>query len=153
MKKQSNIPDSDNVLRWARASHLMRDNDGNIIGCFPELFKLRPQDKGSVSVNWPEYYVGEDSQLQIKKSISDFRKNFLKGKKIPTQSAFTKLYVKELKKISKANSVSIRVVTEYSDSNKSHAGIRQLPQNNNFFFDDLCELAFNSHISAKNLED
>jgi hypothetical protein len=156
MKKLSEIPDYDNVLRYANKSrHLKIDHNGQIYGCFPALFELLAKDKGCLSVNWVEFFDGKPDE-QIMKCIADFTSGFLKdkNKKLPSSSAFAKLNVGKFKEICKNYNAKIRVVHDKKGyKSKSHSSVTKLPQDNAFLFDDLCRFAFSKIIPMTKLVD
>ncbi len=150
MAKTTNIPDTDNVLRYARKKHLFWDLDSqgkpvSILGCSPELFKLTDKDKNSgLSVNWVEFFEG-NNEHRLKQTIQDFCSNY----NVEKHYRFTQLNVGEFKKTCEEHSAKTRIIhdAELTKSKiKSHSSITQLPQNNDLLFDDLCTLAFKSFI-------
>jgi hypothetical protein len=149
---QKNIPDSDNVLRWAKNAHLVKNHDGKVIGCYHVLFTLRTDQefidrKGKkedfLSVNWLEYFTGTQDE-QLNAAVSEFKSK--RGNKLPKNSYFTQLNVGELKELCLKHSAKVRVVHE--STKDSHSAIRQLPQDKTMLFDDLCTAASKSLIPA-----
>lgn len=138
MTAQTKIDDSHHVLRWIRAKYLYRRNeDKKILGCTHDAFKYTEHDKGSLSVQWLEHFTGS-KQDQTDQSVTAFCANF-KGK--VDESAYSTLNVREVKETCSSHGAKIRVVREATKNNPAHSGIRQLPQNKDELFDDLCELA------------
>lgn len=145
MAKVTNIPDCDNVLRHVRRKHLFweLDSHGNplsIVGCSPEIFKLREKDEGDLSVNWIEFFEGNYEQ-RLKKTIKDFCSNY----SVKVSDRFTQFNVMEFKDICNEYSIKVRIIhdAELKKSKaRSHSSITNLPQDNLLFFDDLCKLAF-----------
>ncbi len=149
---QKNIPDTDNVLRWARNSHLVRNHDGIVVGCHHALFALRTNQefiarKGKkedfLSVNWMEYFNGTEDE-QVNAVVIEFKSK--RAGTLPSNSYFTKLHVAEFKKICLKHSAKVRIVHE--STKDSHSAVRQLPQDKIMLFDDLCTLASKNLISA-----
>ena len=157
MAKITNIPDTDNVLRYAKKTHLAWKPDDKgipvVVGCFPALFELRDnpefnkQNNGpekSLSVNWIEFFTGDEWQ-QLRQTVEDFSS----ARTINRPDAFAKLSVREFKKVCRVHSAKVRIIHDAEKSKiKSHSSINQLPQDNALLFDDLCEMAFNSLIPA-----
>lgn len=138
MAKQSKIDDDHHVLRWIRARYLYRRNgDKKILGCTHDAFKYTTQDKGSLSVQWLEHFAGSKKD-QTDQSVTAFCANF-KGK--VEESAYSTLNVGDIKETCESHGAKIRIVREATKNNPAHSGIRQLPQNKEELFDDLCELA------------
>ncbi|MFH1158737.1 MAG: hypothetical protein V1721_07665 [Pseudomonadota bacterium] len=162
MAKVTNIPEADHVLRHAKKKHLEwgLDSEGKkaILGCFPDVFKLRDdtefirqhgKPEVSLSVNWIEFFSG-DEEKQLQQAVKDF----CSIRPIKQCGAFAKLNVGKLKKVCQEHSAKVRVIHDAERSAiKSHSSITQLPQNNAMLFIDLCELAFDSLIPATKFPD
>jgi hypothetical protein len=153
MAKTTNIPDSDNVLRYAKNKHLKRDNNKQIYGCFHDLFKLRDDDdfikihgksEKNLSVNWLEFFNGNNEQ-RLQKAIQDI----CSKRTVKKNDRFTKLNVGEFKNTCEEYSAKVRIIHDAKLTKskvKSHSSITQLPQDNLLLLDDLCTLAFKSLI-------
>ncbi len=149
MTKQTTIPDSGHVLRCVKNKHLIRDHRNTVIGCYPDLFKLRTDadfiartgsKEQSLSVNWVEHFKGSEEQ-QIAETINDFM-----SARTGKPPRFTKLNVGAFKNVCKSYSAQVRVVHDADKKAKikSHSSIRKLPQDNDILFNDLCDLAYDS---------
>ncbi len=158
MAKIENIPDADNVLRYAKKTHLAWDLSSEenpvITGCFPDLFKLRDNPEFNMkhsgpekylSVNWLEYFSGTEAEI-LQKTVADF----CSVRAIKKFDAFAKLNVGEFKKTCLSRAAKVRIIHDAKESSpiKSHSRITQLPQNNAQLLSDLCELAIQSIIPA-----
>lgn len=157
MAKITNIPDTDNVLRYAKKTHLAWELDLNgnpvkVTGCFPDLFKLRDnpdfnKNHGGpekyLSINWVEFFEG-DEECRLQQTVNDFRSS----RKIKKSDAFAKLNAGEFKSVCMARAAKVRIIHDAKESlrNKSHGRITQLPQDDALLFDDLCEMALNALI-------
>jgi hypothetical protein len=162
MAKISNIPDSDNVLRFAKKKHLIWELDAEgkpveIKGCYHDLFKLRNDEEfikkhggpeKSLSVNWLEFFKGDDA-YNFKQAVADFLGS---SRELKKTEAFAKLNVGEIKSICTSHSAKVRIIHDADNSTiKSHGSVNQLPQDNSFLFDDLCELAMKAIFPAKKI--
>jgi hypothetical protein len=147
--KISNIPDSDDVLRWIKKRLILRGHNEEFLGIDHEVFKLRSdpvfleKHKGvpekSLSINWINYFQGAEIQ-RIKSVIEDYTGG-LESKKISNNAYFSKINVGKLKSICLKHNAKVRVIHHQTKNIKSHGEITQLPQDNSLLFDDLCELA------------
>jgi hypothetical protein len=160
MAKTVNIPDTDNIIRYAKKKHLSwkfdcKGNPVKIIGCFPDLFKLRndPQfnKKNSgpekyLSVNWIEFFPGDEAK-QLRQAIDDFYSVRTVGK----NDTFVKLIVNDVKKVCRSHKAEVRILHEPTRHIKSHGSIRRLPQDNDLLLDDLCEMAFKTLFQQQDL--
>jgi hypothetical protein len=149
MTKQTNIPDSNHVLRCVKNKHLIKDHSNAVIGCYPDVFKLRTDadfiartgnQEQSLSVNWVEHFKGNEEQ-KIAATIKDFM-----SARTGKPPKFTKLNVGVFKGVCKSYSAQVRIVHDADKKSKikSHSSIRKLPQDNYILFNDLCDLAYDS---------
>ncbi len=158
MAKIVKIPDTDNVLRYAKKKHLIwqldsSDNQEKIIGCFPDLFKLRDDPEfnkknggpeKALSVNWLEFF-----QCSAEKNIQKAVDDFCSARTIKKHDAFAKLNVGAFKMMCNRHSAKVRIIHDAKRSSvKSHSSITQLPQDNALLLDDLCEMAFKALMPA-----
>lgn len=157
MAKIKNIPAENNVLRYARRKYLAWKMDENgdgarIVGCFPDVFKLRDNaefnKKNSgpekyLSVNWIEFFPGDEEE-QLGQTVGDFCSVWSVGK----NDAFVKLSVDEFKKVSRSHKAEVRILHEPTKYIKSHGSIRRLPEDNALLLDDLCVMASKALIPA-----
>ena len=51
------LPDADHVVRHIGSQLLERDGNDRLIGCFPQAFELRPDEK-YLSASWLEFFNG-----------------------------------------------------------------------------------------------
>lgn len=161
MAEFKNIPDSDHVLRFARPKeHLLRDHDTKqVIGCDHSLFELQTNAKfvekfggpeKSLSVNYVEYFKGAE-QERLEQTVLDFCNGSGASRNTLKKSYFSKLNVGGLKNICHKHGAKIRVIHDATPNAriKSHGSINQLPQDNNFLFEDLCKFAFKNLMTAE----
>lgn len=110
------IPDDDHIVRYRKKDiwEMARKKDFD-----PEIFESKTYPNAGVSVNWLEYYCGDEwaSLKKIRKSTT------YSG--IRTSGGFLKLRVSDLKKISsELPAGNLRVVYDGKDPNWSHAEVQ-----------------------------
>ena len=129
------LPDQDHVLRHVPTKRLITDDDGNIIGMFPEAMTPRPQDNKALSVNWLEYHKADHdtnlvSTINLIRSVRTIA---------PSSKCGYALYnVQQLKEL--AQSISpLKVVYNGNDPNFSHSQIKNVSPEDATLLDLLCE--------------
>jgi len=128
-------------MRYVPHTRQIIDEDsGNVIGIYPAAFKLRPEDKGALSVNWIEFYGSLDDE-SIALAADGFRKN-LQKKKLAQSALFALGNVGEAKRRGKLIRKPIRILHEPEGENDGHATIRQLDDNDQSFLDALANEVF-----------
>jgi hypothetical protein len=146
MNKGAKLDDSHHVLRHVPSKKLIKDEDDNIIGFFPEAFAPRPSDTNGVSVNWIEYF-NETHEDNLLKSIQLFRNM----RKISRNSAFGVGNVEKIKKTVEDHNRKIRIVFDGHENNPSHSLIRDLTTDDLLLLETLATNAFdlilNNNIS------
>ncbi|MSP43865.1 MAG: hypothetical protein EXR08_10985 [Alphaproteobacteria bacterium] len=144
-------------MRHAKNTHLFKKPDGcgnpEIVGCVHDLVKLRDEAEFNkkhggpekyLSVNWLEFFEGKEEER-----LHQFAEDFGSARKIKKSDTFVKLNVGTFKAICQMRSAKVRIIHDPGGSTiKSHGSIRQLPQDDDLLFDDLCELAFTGLLSA-----
>lgn len=121
MNKGAKLSDGHHVIRHVPSKKLIRDDDGKVIGFFPEAFAPRPKDEGSISVNWIEYYKDEYAK-NVGQTIDLMRKT----RTISKNSAFGIGNTGNIKRICQEYGSPVRIVFAGNDSNSSHSLIRDL---------------------------
>jgi hypothetical protein len=144
-KKGYLLPDDNHVIRYVSPNRLIKDDDGNVLGVFPQAFALRPNEEAP-SVNWLEHFEG-DYDARIKQTVHELRAAIsVKGK-----SAFGVAVVGNIKEICKKNGTAVRIVYDPRKSIESHAEIRNFPRDDLSLLEDLangalCQLIANADI-------
>lgn len=139
------LPDDNHVIRHVSPNRLIKDDDGNVLGVFPQAFALRPNEE-SLSVNWLEHFDG-DHDARIKQTVHELRAAI----GVKSKSAFGVAVVGNIKEICKKNGSAVRIVYDPRKNIDSHAEIRNFPRDDLSLLEDLangalCQLIANADI-------
>ena len=118
LKRGSELPVNDHVMRYVSPNRLRRDENHNVIGFLPQAFSLR-ENETSLSVNWLEYF-GQDLKISGKQSVLTFRSSLQLSK----SSVFGIARVGKVKELSQRSGKPVRVVYDPTRSNRSHSLIK-----------------------------
>lgn len=134
------LPDQDNVARFVSKNKLIKDDDGVVVGLFPQAFELRDSEN-DLSVNWLEYFNNGDELQNLIAVVKDFRLIFN-----PKNGAFAVANVGEIKKVALQRGFKyVKVVhSPVKPGNLSHSSVIRLPRNDN----DLM-LSFSMNVFSK----
>jgi hypothetical protein len=99
------IPDEHHVVRHVPKNRLMRDG-GKVTGCFPEAFKLRPNED-YLSCSWFEFFEG-DRERRLRQTLIEIR-GYLTVK---SKDALAIALVGRFKELGTVRSQKIRVLHE-----------------------------------------
>lgn len=143
------LPDYDHVIRFVPPSRLLRDEEGKVIGLLPQAFKMRPEDKGALSVNWLEYFKHQDNTKNIEKSVNHFRSQ----RQVNKNSVYAIGNIGEIKSICRQLPVGekIKIIHAPSKNNGPHSKIKHIPENDSLIMSVLSESAFPVRIFDKDL--
>lgn len=134
-------------MRRAGYNQQWRDpNTDKFVRLLPEAFKLRPIDKGALSVTWLEYF-GLDYDANVIASITKISKCMPSSQK---DAVFAVAQVCAIKAAAKARGSSVRVVYHPSDCNPAHAVILQLNDSDVALLDELAKNVFAHDIRWRN---
>lgn len=143
------LPDPHHVMRFVPKKHLIKDDDGNLTGgIFPEAFQLKPKDEKRLSVTWLEYFAGDYTD-QRTAAIKALRASL----NIRPNDGFAVGQIAGIKARCNSRRHKIRVVHAPVDSNKAHAEVLQLPENEMILLEELATgewstLVLNSAVEA-----
>jgi len=146
LKKGSNLPDDDHVMRHVSWNKLRKDEDENVLGFLPQAFELRPEEQ-SLSVNWLEYFPGDHAN-RIKETVRAFRKTIT----VRSKSVFGIAKVGVLKDICRSSGASIRIVYAPTFGNSSHAQICNLPREDLALLEAMAADAFQESVRNAEVE-
>ena len=135
MEAGSPIPNSDHVSRFVPGSKVTAN--GRISGT---AFKLRDRDKGSLSVNWLEYFNLGDRRSEIAKVREAFIKkgfNFYKNDKFVVLNVGET--ISEIRKETD-NGLVLSILYMPSSKDKSHAVIHNVPKDDSEIGDMIADL-------------
>jgi hypothetical protein len=128
--KTTNIPDIDDIARHVPWARLEKDEDDNVIGIYPEAFRLR-EGESYLSACWVDFYAGTKPQ-KIRQNYDDMSKRRSLGKK----SGFAITNVGSLKCTCEGRGAKPRVVHETGHPTQSYVAVRKFPSDD----DELLEI-------------
>lgn len=147
MNKGAKLSNEHHVVRHVASKKLIKDDNENVIGFFPEAFAPRPVDLNALSVNWLEYFDG-DYAPNVCQSIQLLRQT--RGVTKNSKCAFGIGNVAIIKKISQENGSPVRIVFDGHVINPAHSLIRDLAPEDTSLLEalstDVFELILNSDI-------
>jgi hypothetical protein len=110
------LPDKDHVVRHVNSQLLIRDDaTGNVIGCFPQAFQLK-QDEKYLSASWLEFFPGAKGQ-QVASVIAAMAA----ARTVKPSHGFALGIVGEVKDACSSFGLKIRVIHEPAKSNPNPA--------------------------------
>lgn len=148
LKKGKDLPDEHHVIRHVPWTKLRKDEDENVIGFLPQAFELRP-DETYLSVNWLEYFDG-DQQQRIQEAVRAYRKNAHVRKK----AVFGVANVGKVKEICHSTgATAVRIVYAPTIDHPSHAAITNTPRDDLALLDAMALDAFVEAVRNANVID
>jgi hypothetical protein len=133
------LPDADHIIRLVKPSLVMRDENREVIGCFPGAFKLREgngalEGEKNLSVSWLEFFPGSKSKrLQQVRDHTEL--------KVRPNHGFAGINVGDLRQACASVSVNVRVIHEPTKGNHAHAAIHRYPRDHDELFGILANMA------------
>lgn len=148
------IPDRDHVVRYVSYSRQARDEHDELVG--NGLLSASLQQKRNetfVSVNWLEYHQKSAPSLSGDESLKLVRNDLASAfPPKPTSKALLAIgNVGQIKNICTAAGAPVRITHEPTQNNPSHAGIRQLPTEEDELLEALATEVFIDTILAATL--
>ena len=154
------IPNTHHVVRYVPRSRQSRDPETDKIignGLLWTSLQQRENEK-YLSVNWLEYEIisneDEDKEISYEQCLervrSDLSQVMTKG--VAPQSLLTIANVGEIKKACKSAGNTVRITHEPSIKNKSHAGIRKLPNEEDSLLETLANEIFIDSVMSITLQ-
>jgi hypothetical protein len=131
------IPPEHHVARHIKSTLLIRADDDSVIGCYPQAFQLRSDEK-SISTSWLEHYSG-DRKSQLPQIAANSDREIRPRDALGISNVGT--LVSECAKIG----VKPRILHEPTPRNPAHTAIRRLPRN------EMRVLALFAHTFSKDL--
>lgn len=116
------LPDEHHVLRYVSASKRFVDENGLRLGPSGAGFKLRPDDRGGLSVTEIEHY-GEMNRGSICLAAAAYRQSQI-SRSLGAQAIFAWAKISDAKAASESYGKSIRVVHDPVPGNPGHAEVR-----------------------------
>lgn len=121
VKRNDLIPDEHEIVRHVPYQKIIFDEQGNIVGIFPQAYELR-KDETHLSVDWLDYYAGTRDE-KIKAVLQGLRASKNIGKK----SALTLGNVLTIKTVARnASDVGLRVSYAPNGANKAHSLVHNI---------------------------
>lgn len=134
---QTNVPDTDHVVRYVGWSNVAKDADENVTGILGEAFRRRPNEEG-LSVNWLERAAAAD---KLKKTVELLTVGLKVGKKARVAIANVAVF----KNVCARRSAKVRIVHIPINGNEPHSEVRQLPREEDELLELLAVEAVTSH--------
>jgi len=146
LHKGSNLPAENHIIRHIPWKLLIKDDQENIIGIFPQAFELREKDNGCLSVNWLEFFAANE-EANITLALASVKS----ARDVPTKSAFAIGLVQKVKGICQKSNTSVRIVFAPNTNNPSHSQIRHFPATDLSVLDELSQEGFPKLVQARNI--
>jgi hypothetical protein len=126
------LPEADHVIRIVKPGLVMRDEANQVIGCFPQAFRLR-DDERDLSVNWLEYFPGtkEERLRQVRDHAEVVRPN----------TGFACINVGVIHETCADLSLKVRIIHEPTEGNPAHSAIHRYPRDHDELFSILANIA------------
>lgn len=146
LKKGQQLPDEHHILRRVPWSRLLKDGDDNVIGFFPDAFKLRDGEP-DLSVSWVEHHQGPTHEERVAQCIVELRKANIRKtkKKLGTKTGFGIAVVGRVKEVCARAPKQIRIVYTPGDIG-SHSSIENLPRDDERLREALATEAFAERV-------
>jgi hypothetical protein len=112
------LPDEDHVARHVPSQLTTRDDNDNVIGCFPHAFELRPGEK-YLSASWLEFFAGSISQC-----IAAVAASIAATRAVRPRHAFAVGKVGEIKNVCNDRGLRVRIIHEPAEVNPAYTAIR-----------------------------
>ena len=148
-KRGSLLPEEDHVVRNIRWTKLIKDENENVIGIFPEAFELRDKDNGRLSVSWLEHFAG-DKKTQLRETKNALATGW-KGGKLPPRGALGIGNVAKIKLAGKKIKPPLRIVYAPSKTNPAHSSIVNMPSDDKVLLETLAADVFTEFVQVKDI--
>ena len=143
------LPADNHILRFASATRLQFDDEGNVIALLPQAFRLRENEQ-NLSVTWIEYYSGS-RQGQIEQAVQAFRRSMNNPPRSSSAFGMAEVGVVEQTCLRHKRPANVRILHNPMDSNPAHAAIHRYPPNDEELMELLaseafCEIVLNKSV-------
>jgi hypothetical protein len=137
------LPEADHVIRIVKPSLVMRDEANQVIGCFPQAFRLR-DDERDLSVNWLEHFPGaKEERLRQVRDHAEVE--------VRPNTGFACINVGVIHESCADLSLEVRIIHEPTDDNPAHSAIHRYPRNHDELFIVLANIAGRDLTLARNI--
>ena len=137
------LPPEDHIVRYVRSKFLTRDEDGKVITCSPEAFRLR-DDEDYLSVDWLEHYDGSrHERLRQVKHYCDLT--------IKKSDGLGTVLVRDFHATCASVNVSVRICHERTVKDPAHSAIRQFPRDNEELLALLANIVLSDLVFGRDL--
>ncbi len=131
------LPPDDHVVRYVPKRLIWKDEDGIVLGVFPQAFEHR-ENESFLSVTWLEHYVSNYEQALVEATMAIRRQLTVKPK-----DGFTTGRVGRICDICELHDVKARVLHEpVPPENTGHSALRGLRHSSSALLDMLAAEAF-----------
>jgi hypothetical protein len=147
LKKNDLIPLDDHVMRHVPWPRLLKDENENVVGILAQAFELRPSEEG-LSTTWIEFFQGSHND-QISAAVKKCRTII----KVTPKSGFAIGNVDNILSACNRNNGNkkTRIVYIPTNSNKAHAEVRSLPQEDSQLLEYLATVTWSTLVLNKDI--